>query len=326
MADEILKNIYRIAVPLPKNPLRYTNDYVIKGGERDILIDTAFNLPECREALSAGLRELGVRPERLDVVLTHCHGDHSGIAPELGKLGAGVHLARDEQGWMFGENLQWSIQLDGIKLTRAGFDPELVEKYILRPRFRHASSDGEFTSYTPIDEGREFDCGGHRLRAVLTPGHTPAHMCFFLEESKTMFVGDTLLFDVTPNITLWNCVVDSLGDYLDSLKLLDGYDVELALPGHRETGDFHARIAALQKHHEDRLSECFDIVCKYPNMTAYDTAGKMSWHIRCNDWDDFPLGQKWFAVGECHSHLRHLAMLGEIIEDDSEELLRFRPR
>ena len=117
-------------------------------------------------------------------------------------------------------------------------------------------------------------CGGYTLKAVLTPGHTPAHMCFWMEETKTMFTGDHVLFDISPNITLWQEVDDSLGDYLESLKKIDKYDVKLALPGHRESGDFHARIVDLLEHHEKRLEECLDVVCSNPDMTIYDIAGK----------------------------------------------------
>lgn len=326
MAEQILKDIYRIKIPLPKSPLRYTNDYVIKGGNRDILIDTAFRMPECREALYAGLRELNVRPERTDLLMTHCHGDHSGLSPELGERGARLSLPREELNWMSGENRLWSVKLDGVKLVRAGFDSELVEKCIVVPWSRGAMAEGGFAGCAPIDDGDEFQCGDYTLRAVRTPGHSPAHMCFYIPDSRAMFTGDTVLFDITPNITLWNFVEDSLGDYIKSLDMLNGMDVERALPGHRESGDMHRRIKELQEHHQRRLSECFDIVCRYPNMTAYDVAGRMHWQIRCAGWEDFPQNQKWFAVGEAHAHLRHLAELGEITEDDSEELLRFRPR
>lgn len=42
-------DIYRIEVPLPNNPLRYLNSYVVRGRDRFLVIDTGFNRPECRE-------------------------------------------------------------------------------------------------------------------------------------------------------------------------------------------------------------------------------------------------------------------------------------
>ena len=139
-----------------------------------------------------------------------------------------------------------------------------------------------------------------------------------------MFTGDHVLFDISPNITLWNNVEDSLGDYLKSLKYIDEYDVRLALPSHREIGDFHERIAHLLDHHEMRLEECYNVVLNNPDLSVYDIAGKMSWKIRCNSWEDFPINQKWFAVGECHSHLRHLEKLGKVKANGEEQIVRFR--
>ena len=45
---------------------------------------------------------------------------------------------------------------------------------------------------------------------------------------------------------------------------------------------------------------------------AYEIAGKMSWSIRCRDWADFPLAQKFFAVGEALAHLDHLEAQGRV--------------
>jgi len=41
-----------------------------------------------------------------------------------------------------------------------------------------------------LDEGQELEVGAFRVRAMHTPGHTPAHMCWQIEDA--LFVGDTL--------------------------------------------------------------------------------------------------------------------------------------
>ncbi len=41
-----------------------------------------------------------------------------------------------------------------------------------------------------LDEGQELEVGSFRVRAMHTPGHTPAHMCWQIDEA--LFVGDTL--------------------------------------------------------------------------------------------------------------------------------------
>ena len=79
MYTHIEGNIYLIPVPLPDNPLRNLNSYVIRaeGGGRHLLIDTGFRRDECRDALLAGLGELDVRLEDTDIFLTHLHSDHT---------------------------------------------------------------------------------------------------------------------------------------------------------------------------------------------------------------------------------------------------------
>ena len=50
MLTKIAENLYKKVVPLPNNPLRELNVYLITG-EKNLLIDTGFNRIECEEAL-----------------------------------------------------------------------------------------------------------------------------------------------------------------------------------------------------------------------------------------------------------------------------------
>ena len=83
MTELVLPDIYRIEIPLPNNPLRSLNSYLIKGGDKNLLIDTGFNQPECRAAMDEGLRELGFSMEDTDIFVTYIHGDHSGLVMYL---------------------------------------------------------------------------------------------------------------------------------------------------------------------------------------------------------------------------------------------------
>ena len=60
MLTKVAENIYRKTVPLPNNPLRDINAYIITG-EKNLLIDTGFNRPECEEALQSAFEELGIQ-------------------------------------------------------------------------------------------------------------------------------------------------------------------------------------------------------------------------------------------------------------------------
>ena len=67
MTECISEGLYRIPVPLPGNPLRELNSYLLRGRERSLLIDTGFRQEEGRRALFAGLAELDVDEERVPV-------------------------------------------------------------------------------------------------------------------------------------------------------------------------------------------------------------------------------------------------------------------
>ena len=138
-----------------------------------------------------------------------------------------------------------------------------------------------------------------------------------------MFTDDYILVDISPNITSWLESEDSLGDYLDSLRLARKYPVRLALPGHRKTGDYAARIEALLAHHERRLAETEAQLAEHPGMTAYETAGKMRWKIRAASWEEFPPSQKRFAVGECMAQLDYLRLRGRIRREMDVEVWRW---
>ena len=51
MVKEILPNIYKLDIPIPKNPLKSLNSYVIKSEERTLVIDTGLNRDEDRKSV-----------------------------------------------------------------------------------------------------------------------------------------------------------------------------------------------------------------------------------------------------------------------------------
>ena len=325
--EEILKNIYRIPVALPNSPLKELNSYLIRDPVRSLLIDTGFRLPACKEALLAGLEEVGTDPGSVDFFLTHMHADHSGLSTEI--VGDGQRILIGEYDGKLMEKLPvpgenwidrrvWSREKDLL----AGMPPEIIDNMeTLNPAVMFAPLGG--ARYTFVKDGDILDVGGYTLRCVHTPGHSPGHMCLWDSENEVLFAGDHVLFDITPNITAWPAVEDSLGDYLDSLRAIREYPVKLALPGHRKTGGFHARVDELLEHHKKRLAEVEHILQTSPGLTSYEIAGMMRWKIRAANWDEFPASQKIFAVGECLSHLNYLRLRGLAAQETDGQVYRF---
>lgn len=314
--ERVLPGIYRICVPLAGNPLRELNSYVIRG-QRNLLVDTGFRTGACRKAVLNGLSCLGISMEDTDILLTHLHADHSGNAADLVCGGGSVYLSEIDRAFLTG-----SVEEDGTsllhrlkkkRLEENGISPEMIQAMLRETPSRTMAADEHFTGYTSLKEGDVIQAGDYRLRAIYTPGHTPGHMCFEIRGTGAMILGDHVLFDISPNITDWPGVKDSLGDYLNSLDKIAGYCVTAPLPGHRKTGDFGKRVRELKDHHEQRLAECLRAVKELGYARLYDITGNMSWKIRAADWDHFPPAQRWFALGECLAHLDHLKQTGEIV-------------
>ena len=339
MTEEIFRDVYRIGIPLPGNPLKETNAYLVKGEDRELLIDTGFRRKECREALEQGLLELCSDRSRRSVLCTHRHSDHSGLAdifagdPILLPDGSlSPESPRVYMGAVDGAMLGDIYDMPYRKVRRARFISEgfpediLDEVYSVNPAINQALPKGFTTSdprFTTLRDGDRLTAAGYVLETISVPGHTPGNTMFWMEEQGVMFTGDHILFDITPNITEWGGVEDSLGDYLDSLRTVREYPVKLALPGHRKPGNYRERIDQLLAHHERRLAETLRIIRETPGLCGYDIAGRMKWKIRAKNWQEFPPTQKWFAVGECFSHLNYLLKRGEIRRECESGLCRY---
>ena len=312
MAEQLARDLWRLDIPLVGNPLKNLNSYLLTG-ERSLLIDTGFRQQPCREAMERQLAEVGVDRDRMDIFCTHLHSDHTGLAPELARPecrvfigeidGPGIRNSTDPGYW---QRLYREYVLDG-------FSQAEMERLWGDNPAQNAAPPWREGLYTCLRDGETLHYGGHDLRCVLTPGHTPGHLCLHDPEARRLFCGDHVLFHITPNICRWQGVRDSLGDYLRSLDKTAALDAAELYPAHRaETGDLRARTAELKAHHARRLENALRTVAAEPGLTAYGIAGRMRWSIRCRDWADFPLTQKFFAVGEALAHLDHLEAQGRI--------------
>ena len=316
--------LYTFPIPLPRNPLKWLNCYVLKGGpgERDLLIDTGFFVPACTAALEDGMRQLALKPENTDVFLTHLHSDHAGNARYLQDKGCRILMGAVDHAIISRPSEQrWSRARQHA--IHEGMPVEHIEQ--MRQTNREVSvTSGDFDALRFSDRDR-FSCGGRELTCVLTPGHTPGHTCLYDAASGTMFLGDHVLFDISPNITFWIDVADPLGDYLNSLRALRRFDIRCALPGHRKLPAItvNERVEQLLEHHARRLENTVQVLAEEPGLTAYDLAGKMRWRIHARSWEEFPPGQQYFGLGETLSHLDHLILQGKVRRDTSGEHPRY---
>ena len=84
------------------------------------------------------------------------------------------------------------------------------------------------------------------------------------------------------------------------------------------------RVAALP-YDVYSVEESRRIVAENPGLTPYEITSRMTWSIRAKNWDDFPDAQKFFAVGECLSHLDYLRLRGRVRSEEQDGLTRYYP-
>lgn len=297
---------------MPGNPLKELNAWLILGKKRHLLVDNGFNMRQSEAALLSSLDGIGVKTADLDFFITHLHSDHNGLTHKLAAPGAAVYSGR-----LDGEKINAFITDPGLwkrslaNLGAHGFpDDELADLLGNHPGKIYANN--EPLDFVWIEEGDRLEYGDYVFEAVFTPGHTPG--CQMLREAKRNFLisGDHILGSITPNITCWSGVGDSLGDYLASLDKTDALDAQTAYPGHRAiVEDVHNRIEELREHHKRRLAEAESVLNNLGEGQAYEIAALMSWNLR-GRWQDYHAAQKCFAVGEAAAHLDHLAAMGKI--------------
>ncbi len=307
-------DIYSIYIPLPNNPLKNLNCYVIKTKDKNLIIDTGFNSPVCYEALMSGLKELDIDINKTEMFLTHMHSDHTGLVSSVMREDSVIYMSEVDYEYvkLMLNNYWVKNEEDYVK---EGFPKdELATLWTSNPAKIY--NPDKLFNITAVSDNSKFNIGNYEFTCISTPGHTPGHMCLYLKKEKILFSGDHILFDISPNITRWPMVENSLKDYIDSLQKIKGYEVKLTLPAHRNNDmDLYHRVDELIHHHELRLEEVFEIVTANSGLNAYDIAGKMKWSLKAKNWSEAPAQQKWFAVGETLAHLDYLEIDNKIYKE-----------
>ncbi|MCJ1391960.1 hypothetical protein MMC18_004827 [Xylographa bjoerkii] len=202
-----------------KFTLQGTNTYLIGRGPARLLIDTGQGLPHWSTSLSTLLSTHNL--SITTVLLTHHHADHTLGVPSLLSLCPTAQLHKHP----------------APPSPSAHAHPSLPASLA--------------ATILPIADSQVFTTDGATLRALHTPGHTPDHVCFVLEEEGALFTGDNVLGHGT-------AVFDELGLYLASLERMraEGGWTGRAYPGHGEVvEDGRGRVAEYVAHRRMREEE-----------------------------------------------------------------------
>lgn len=322
-----MPEIFKIELPMPYVSLQTVNVYLLRGRERNLIIDSGINRSECKKVLLSALQELGVDVENTDFFITHLHEDHFGLAPELAAADAKVFLNAPEAAFWEAPG-RWEEGL--VHGLRSGFPGEELAKFIREtPDFLEKLPLEEMkealTAYrgqtSPrgrlkiIDDGASLTVGEYNLQCIMTPGHSSGHLCLYEPQKNILFSGDHILETITPAIFLWPGEDrNPLREFLDSLDKVAALEVDLILPGHRKVfRDFQGRITELKKHHDHREREIASFLSTNGEggKTAYEIASAVTWNIS-EPWEQFTAELKWMALAETLAHLKFMEHQGKI--------------
>jgi glyoxylase-like metal-dependent hydrolase (beta-lactamase superfamily II) len=130
-----------------------------------------------------------------------------------------------------------------------------------------------------VNDGDIISLGGIDLEVVHTPGHNPGHICLYIKKNKIMFAGDHVLAKTTTALQPpWG----DMTQYIESLRKLLKYDIDLMLPAHGPPiTESRKRIEELIRHRIEREAQVIALLRKekstvkaivaeiYPELTGF---------------------------------------------------------
>jgi glyoxylase-like metal-dependent hydrolase (beta-lactamase superfamily II) len=280
--------------------------YVLQRGTDVALVDAGVAHPETRAELEAGLAEFGLALADVDdVVLTHWHADHAGLAGEIQtESGATVHVHAADADLVSGAEAAWDAYRAREERRFAEWQiPERKATELRSFLDAHADARGEPVDVTPFEAGAGLNVGGFDLDVVHLPGHAAGLCGFAFEgtEARTeAFVGDAILPKYTPNVGGADLRVDApLQRYVESLERIVDAEWGRAWPGHRDPIDAPAKRArTILDHHRERTRRVVEVLetegpCDVWTVSAHLFGGLERIHIL-------------HGPGEAWAHLDHL--------------------
>jgi glyoxylase-like metal-dependent hydrolase (beta-lactamase superfamily II) len=307
--------LWRIDVPILIGPSRRTLVYLIECDRGFALIDAGWDWDEGATALFDGIRATGHDPvDCVGVLVTHGHPDHHGLSGRMRDASdawIGLHPIEAEQVAL---GLANDLDLTLTLLDAAGVPSDVL------PDMPRSLGDALPIGAAPdrhLNDDDVIDLGGRRVRVLWTPGHSPGHLAFLLEDERVLATGDNVLTHSPTPIAHWGGGQDDpLGDLLRSLRRLRDLPVDLVLPGHEMPFNGLAdRIDALLEHFDDWLAIVTDALAGGPR-TMWDVSMRV---------DDRPttslrgMIHRVMGIGAVSAALQYLQVHGRLRVDHSRD-------
>jgi glyoxylase-like metal-dependent hydrolase (beta-lactamase superfamily II) len=299
-----------LSCPVPFD-VGFVNTYLLIG-EPLTLVDTGSRLGFTIDDLEALMSRAGHRLADLrQVVLTHRHIDHFGLAHEVKQRSGATVVSSRVDGPLMARWEESAREWRGdLKRHGAAFGiPEhLFEANEQTWRFIAASAVS-VESDRLVGEGDLVEAGGRRLRVIEAPGHTEGLITLFDDADGTYLANDHVLRHITPNPDVYDYDPENLRsglpDYVDSLLKVRDLPARVVYPGHgHEMTDLAGRVDEILRHHDDRAAKVLGFLGQAP-ATVFGLVERV-----------------WPAIKPNDTHLAVREIIGHVVLLERDGLLR----
>jgi glyoxylase-like metal-dependent hydrolase (beta-lactamase superfamily II) len=281
------------------------------------VVDPGPDSEESWTVLLDALDEAGLAPTDLEQVLvTHPHPDHFGLASRLREAGASVVTSPAAAAIIADWEGRYEYEKDFFVdfFERCGLAAETARAVTTLPDAYLAYSPDVETDRV-VGAGDEVTVDGATLSVQEVTGHATGELVFGFDADgeRRGIVGDNVLPDITPNPLLQPPPEPGddrprvLPAYNDSLAWLAEQGYDRFLPGHRsEIPAPAARIDEILAEHEKRTASVMEIV-----DSPTTPAGVMQ-----ELFGDLPATEKFPGMSEAVGHLDVLEARGQVTATD----------
>lgn len=305
---EIVPGLKTLRLPLPWAWITHVNAYTLDREDGGVtLVDCGgAGHPSAWEALVSALEKSGrTIADVRELVLTHAHSDHLGVAARIvAESGCAMWMHPAHQAFTDG-----ALEPERIYAARErralaeGVPPDEVHDYADVGEERDAALS-PLPSFRELRDGTTLESVLGEWSTIETPGHTPSHVCLWHADERIMVVGDLVSRIYAPWFD-YGYSPDPVAELLASLDRVDAMGVELALPGHgRPIDDLDVVNAMHREEIGQRVELVADALAESPG-TAYDLGRRVLGEV----------DHSYEAVSrllETMSYLKHLRATGRV--------------
>jgi glyoxylase-like metal-dependent hydrolase (beta-lactamase superfamily II) len=309
-----MNSVEKLTVPIEIRALKTANIYHVSG-DNNYIVDSGMSENAYKEIKNT------INLPKIDMcIITHLHIDHIGGALYLNKYNdIPVYISRNDYNtikYMTDHISEYSSEFKNLMTSNGvseGLYSRIIEgNMVMKFLDYYSSLDLNILNNMEIKDTEIID----------VPGHSPGSVSIYLRDIKAMITGDHVLGNITPNISIYSENTDYLEMYINSLKKVRNYDVNIAYPGHRDNiTNFSERIGQIIEHHNRRIKSLSMNLKEWKN--AFSLASSIEWS-RGRKLEDMNYMEKNFAILETIAHLIHMERTGIVESRNAGKIILYR--